>query len=68
MPYIVNSSPKAGRRFEPSETLPDAEAALRWAEGLARRGMRQIRIRDTVSGQIFDEKSLRQEIERAEKD
>ena len=64
MPFIVNSSPGAGLRFEPSETLPDAKAALVWATGLERRGMRLIRIRDTVTGQVFDEKGLRDEIKR----
>lgn len=64
MPFIVNSSPGAGLRFEPSATFPDAKAALGWAAGLERRGMRLIRIRDTVSGNIFDERGLREEIKR----
>lgn len=64
MPFIVNSSPGPGLRFEPSETLPDAKAALDWATGLGRRGMRLIRIRDTDSGVVFDEKSLREEVRR----
>lgn len=66
MPYIVNSSPGAGRRFEPSVTLPDAKAALSWAAGLSQRGMRLIRIRDTVTGEIFDEKGLREAVKLAQ--
>lgn len=66
MPFIVNSSPGAGLRFEPSATFPDAKAALGWAAGLERRGMRLIRIRDTVSGNVFDERGLREEIKRAQ--
>jgi len=64
MPFIVNSSPGAGLRFEPSATFADAKAALGWAAGLERRGMRLIRIRDTVSGNVFDERGLRDEIKR----
>lgn len=64
MPFIVNSSPGAGLRFEPSATFPDAKAALGWATGLRLRGMRLIRIRDTLSGRVFDEKDLRDEIKR----
>ncbi|HRE44794.1 MAG TPA: hypothetical protein PKY87_12610 [Terricaulis sp.] len=40
------------------------KAALDWAEGLSRRGMRLIRIRDTDTGRIFDERELREEIKR----
>jgi hypothetical protein len=65
MSYIVNSSPGAGLRFEPSATLPDAESALSWARTLRSRGMRLIRIRDNDTGQIYDEKSLRDELKRA---
>lgn len=64
MPFIVNSSPGAGLRFEPSATLPDAKAALDWAIDLECRGMRLIRIRDTDSGQIFEARTLREEIKR----
>ena len=64
MAFIVNSSPGAGLRFEPSATFPEPKAALGWAVGLERRGMRLIRIRDTESGQVFDEKGLREEIKR----
>jgi hypothetical protein len=64
MPFIVNSSPGAGLRFEPSATLSDAKAAVDWAAGLERRGMRLVRIRDTDTGQVFDEKALREEIKR----
>jgi len=67
MAFIVNSSPGAGLRFEASVTLPDAKAALSHAAGLAQRGMRMIKIRDTESGQIFDEKSLRDHITQAAK-
>jgi hypothetical protein len=62
MAFIVNSSPGAGFRFEPSVTFPDAKSALGHAAGLALRGMRLIKIRDTVSGEIFDEKGLRQHV------
>lgn len=64
MAFIVNSSPGAGLRFEPSATFADAKAALGWAAGLRQRGMRLIRIRDTLSGRVFDEKELREEIKR----
>jgi hypothetical protein len=66
MPFIVNSSPGAGLRFEPSATFVEANDALGWAAGLSRRGMRLIRIRDTDTGLVFDEKSLREEIKRAQ--
>ena len=66
MAFIVNSSPGAGLRFEPSVTHADAKAALEWALGLSRRGMRLIRIRDTKTGRVFDEVSLRAEIKRVE--
>jgi hypothetical protein len=62
MPFIVNSSPGAGLRFEPSVTLPDAQAALGHAAGLARRGMRLIKIKDTVTGEVFDERALRSKL------
>lgn len=64
MSYVVNSSPGAGLRFEPGATLPDAESALSWAQALQRRGMRLIRIRDNETGQIYDEKSFREELNR----
>lgn len=64
MPFIVNSSPGAGLRFEPSATFPDAKAALGWAVGLARSGMRLIRIKDMDTGRVFDESELRAEIKR----
>ena len=64
MSFIVNSSPGAGLRFEASATFDDPKAALDWALGLERRGMRQIRIRDTVSGVVFDERAFREEIKR----
>jgi hypothetical protein len=62
--FIVNSSPGAGLRFEPSATFADAPAALNWAIGLERRGMRLIRIKDTESGAVLDERGLRDEIKR----
>lgn len=64
MAFIVNSSPGPGLRFEPSNTLADIKAALDWAAGLSRRGMRLIRIRDTDTGRVFDERQLREEIKR----
>ena len=64
MAFIVNSSPGAGLRFEASATVPDAKTALDWAVGLERRGMRLVRIRDTATGQVFDEKAFREEIKR----
>ena len=64
MVFIVNSSPGAGLRFEPSASFNDAKSALGWAVGLDRRGMRLIRIKDTISGRVFDEKALREEIKR----
>jgi hypothetical protein len=64
MSFIVNSSPGAGLRFEPSVTFEDAGAALGWAVGLERRGMRLVRIRDTATGNVFDEKALRAEVQR----
>lgn len=67
MPFMVNSSPGAGLRFEPSATFADVKEALNWAAGLERRGMRLVRIRDTVSGHVFDERSLREELKRAQK-
>ena len=59
MRFIVNSSPGAGLRFEPSVALPDAQAALSHAAALSLRGMRLIKIKDTVTGEVFDERALR---------
>lgn len=59
MAYIVNSSPGAGRRFEPSAVLDDKPAALKWAIGLEERGMRQVRIKDTIAGLVYDIAALR---------
>lgn len=64
MPFLVNSSPGPGLRFEASKTFADAKAALDWAAGLERRGMRLIRIRDTLTGAVFDARALRDEIKR----
>lgn len=66
MAYVVNSSPGAGLKFEPSNTLADAKAALDWAAGLTRRGMRLVRIRDMETGQIYDERQLRDALQRGE--
>jgi hypothetical protein len=63
--FIVNSSPGAGLKFEASVTVPDAKAALSHAAGLEQRGMRQIKIRDTLSGEVFDERGLRQRLQDA---
>jgi len=64
MAFMVNSSPGPGLRFEPSATFANAGDALAWAVGLARRGMRLVRIRNTETGVIFNERSLRDEIKR----
>lgn len=64
MAFIVNSSPPAGRVFEPSVTVQDVNAALNQAVSLSRRGMRLIRIKNLESGEVFDERGLRQHIER----
>lgn len=58
--FIVNSSPGAGFRFEPSVTFEGADAALRHATDLSLRGMRLIKIRNNETGEIFDERGLRQ--------
>lgn len=63
MAFLVNSSPRAGLLFEPGVTVADAKAALDHAVALSRRGMRLIRIRNTESGEIFDERGLRRHIE-----
>jgi|CXWL01.1.fsa_nt_gi hypothetical protein len=64
MRFMVNSAPGAGYRFEPSATFVEAKDALSHAVELSARGMRSIKIRDTVTGAIFDEKSLRQSLSR----
>lgn len=64
MSFIVNSLPGAGRRYEASATFPDAKPALQWALELEKRGMRSVRIRDTVAEVTYDQKGLRDEIER----
>jgi hypothetical protein len=66
--FIVNSSPGAGLRFEASVTLPNAKAAISHAATLAQRGMRLIKIRDTESGEIFDERGLRDKLLQAARD
>ncbi len=66
MSFIVNSSPGAGFRFEPSVTFPDAKEALGHAMGLASRGMRLIKIKNTETGEVFDEKALRQSLSHVE--
>jgi hypothetical protein len=60
MAFIVNSSPGSGLRFEPSVTVANARDALDHAMDLARRGMRLIRIKDVATGEVFDEKALRE--------
>ena len=67
MAFIVNSAPGAGLRFEPSATLPDAKAALSHADALSRRGMRKIMIRNTETGEVFDERALREQVQAAGK-
>lgn len=62
MPFLVNSAPRAGFRFEPGVTFHDVLKALEHAVSLSRRGMRAIQIRDTQSGRIFDERALRAHI------
>lgn len=62
MAFKVNSSPGAGLRFQPSETFADANAALSHAAVLGLRGMRLVKIIDTDTGEVFEEKSLRQKI------
>lgn len=64
MAFMVNSSPGPGLRFEQSATFAKRDEALVWAIALARRGMRLVRIRDTESGAVFDERGLRDEIKR----
>jgi hypothetical protein len=49
-------------------TLPDAQAALSHAAGLARRGMRLIKIKDTVTGEVFDERGFRSKLMAAKSD
>jgi hypothetical protein len=65
--YIVNSSPGAGLRSEQSATFPDPKTALTHVQRLWVRGMRTIRIKDTESGEIFDEQGLRMHIARTER-
>ena len=66
MSFIVNSSPGAGFRFEPSVTFADAKEALSHAISLATRGMRLIKIKNTETGEILDEKGLRQSLSHIE--
>ncbi len=67
MAFIVNSALGAGLRFEPSATLSDAKAALDHADALSRRGMRKIMIRNTETGEVFDERALRELVQAAGK-
>lgn len=64
MAFIVNSAPSAGLLFEPGVTVAEPAAALAHAVALSRRGMRQIKIRDIESGEIYDERGFRQYMER----
>ncbi len=66
MAFIVNSAPGAGLRFEPSASFPDPKTALNHAHRLSLRGMRQIRIKDTESGAVFDEAGLRGHIKQTD--
>lgn len=66
MSFMVNSSPGAGFRFEPSVTFPDAKEALGHAVALASRGMRLIKIKNTETGEVFDERGLRQSLSNIE--
>ena len=63
MAFIVNSAPRKGLLYEPSRTVPDASTALIHAVALSQRGMRLIKIKDTESGEVFDERAFRQHIE-----
>lgn len=63
MAFLVNSSPGAGHLFEPSRTVDDARTALVHAVALSHRGMRLIKIKDTETGEVFDERGFRQHME-----
>ena len=63
MAFLVNSSPRAGHLFEPSRTVSDASTALIHAVALSHRGMRLIKIKDTETGEVFDERGFRQHME-----
>ena len=63
MAFLVKSSPRAGHLFEPSRTVPDASTALIHAVALSHRGMRLIKIKDTETGEVFDERGFRQHME-----
>ena len=67
MAFMVNSAPGAGFRSEPSATFDEPQAALDHARWLSVKGMRLIKIRDTVSGDVFDERGLRLLIEDSKK-
>ena len=62
MAYLVNSSPGAGLRFEPSVKFENAVDALLWAAGLGKRGMRLVRIFDSATGKVYEETTLRNEL------
>ncbi len=62
MTYIVNSSPRAGYKYEPSSSFITAAEALLFAAALTRRGMRLVRIVDTESGKVYEESVLRREL------
>jgi hypothetical protein len=68
MAFIVNSSPGAGLRFEPSATFADAKTALNHARRLALRGMRSIKVRESESGVIHDMESLQRHISGVDSD
>ena len=62
MAFLVNSAPGPGLRFQPSITFADANSALAHAAELARRGMREIKIRDIESGVVFSERGFRDHV------
>ncbi len=59
MPYIVNSRPGPGLRYQAGQTFENAVDALLWAGVLDRRGMQQIRIVDTKTKLVYEEAALR---------
>jgi hypothetical protein len=63
--YIVNSSPGAGHRYQPSVKFDNAVDALQWAADLVKRGMRLVRIVDSSTGEVFEETALRNKLKAA---
>lgn len=58
----MNSSPRAGYKYEPSTRFVTAAEALLFAATLTKRGMRLVRIIDTESGKVYEESVLRREL------